>query len=175
MPRGLVSLEVLPQERTLRGKLEVASDPAPKEKGPRPLRLGVPVEFKVTDEDKKSRVAFRLEVPAKCPGIDLSVVGDEDQDFDLFVRRGTGMDDPSEDAHYVALRTGDEDGVHLGGADGVPAGEYEVLVESIGSPRRSRGDAARRGAIPRRLPPRLHPGTRRRPPARARSRRGSSR
>ncbi len=134
VPRGFVPLEVLPQERTLRGKLEVAVDPAPKEKGPRALRLGVPVEFKVTDQDKKSRVAFRLEVPAGCPGIDVSVVGEKAQDFDLFVRRGMGMDDPAEECHYVALRTGDEDGVHLGGSQGLPAGEYEVLVESIGTP-----------------------------------------
>ncbi len=134
VPRGLVPLEVLPEVRTLRGQLEVASEPASKEKGPRALRFGKPVEFKVTEEDKASRVAFRLEVHPRCPGIDLTVVGDKDQDFDLYVRRGKGMNSPSEDAHYIALRTGDEDGVHLGGSGGLPAGEYEILAEVVGSP-----------------------------------------
>lgn len=138
VPHGLVPLEVLPEVRTLRGRLEVAAEAASKEKGPRRLRFGQPVELKVTDEDKGDRVAFRLDVPPKCPGVDLSVVGDEDQDFDLFVRRGHGMENPGEDAHYIALRTGDEDGVHLGGTEGLPAGEYEVIVEAVGDPDRPR-------------------------------------
>ncbi len=134
VPRGLVPLEVLPEVRTLRGKLEVTAEPASKEKGPRTLRLGVPVEFKVTEEDKSARIAFRLEVPPQCPGVDLTVVGDKDQDFDLFARRGQTMESPGEEAQYIALRTGDEDAVHLGGTAGLPAGEYQVVVEAIGSP-----------------------------------------
>ncbi len=134
VPRGLVPLEVLPETRTLRGQLEMSVEPAPKKVGPHALRLGSPLEFKVTEEDKASRVAFRLEVPPRCPGVDLTVVGDKDQDFDLYVRRGKGMESPSEDADYIALRTGDEDGVHLGGTRGLPAGTYEILAEVVGSP-----------------------------------------
>jgi hypothetical protein len=104
--------------------------PGPSPEGISPLEPAVEEEFAIGGDAAHER-SWRLEVPPGTSAFVVSLVADEGADLDVYVRRGAPMRLNDEEADYIALTSGREERLVVGGESPIPPGSYYVDVTTV--------------------------------------------